>query len=117
MGRVLLPVATAEETDLCLRARDRGLRTWYEPRALAVHTGGGSGQSAETHAVQILNRVRLYRRRHGVLSSSAYFALAVASEASWVLRGSTRSRTALQVLVRRSARPAVTGAPSSWLPA
>jgi len=95
----------SEETDLCLRARDLGLQTWYEPSSEAVHVGGASGQSAATHTMQILNRVRLYRRRHGGFASAAYYLLALASELSWVVRGSTRSRTAVVALLVPSRRP------------
>ena len=38
----------SEETDLSLRARDAGLLTRYEPRAVAVHIGGQSGRSHRT---------------------------------------------------------------------
>ena len=34
----------SEETDLSLRARDAGILTRYEPRSVAVHIGGQSGQ-------------------------------------------------------------------------
>lgn len=106
----------SEETDLCLRARDRGLSTWYEPRSEAVHIGGQSGQSPAIHAMQIINRVRLYRRRHGPVASCAYYLLAVASELSWVLRGSTRSRTAMGALLRPSRRPVQLGCANRLIP-
>ena len=77
----------SEETDLSLRARDAGLLTRYEPRAVAVHIGGQSGRSHRTHAMQIVNRVRLYRRRHGALASWAYYWLVVANQMSRVPRG------------------------------
>jgi len=40
----------SEETDLALRARDAGLLTRYEPRAVAVHIGGQSGRSRRADA-------------------------------------------------------------------
>ena len=80
----------SEETDLSLRARDAGLLTRYEPRAVAVHIGGQSGRSHRTHAMQIVNRVRLYRRRHGALASWAYYWLVVANQMSRVPRGRRR---------------------------
>lgn len=106
-----------EETDFCLRARDRGLVTWFEPASTAVHLGGASGQTPATHAMQILNRVRLYRRRHGLLPSFLYFGLAVASEVSWILRGRGRSRTAVRALLLPSQRPPAVGLSDRWLPA
>ncbi|MDA6125925.1 hypothetical protein OSK00_26360, partial [Escherichia coli] len=55
-----------EETDFDLRARDAGFATVFVPAAGATHLEGGS--SVEVDALwrlQVLNRVRLYRRRHG----------------------------------------------------
>lgn len=106
----------SEETDFCLRARDRGWQTVYVPEAEAVHIGGQSGQSGLTHAMQVLNRVRLYHRRHGRLRGWAYFALTVATEASWLMRGNRRSGTALISLLVRSRRPRQLGLGRSYLP-
>ncbi|HST65843.1 MAG TPA: glycosyltransferase family 2 protein, partial [Mycobacteriales bacterium] len=89
----------SEETDFCLRARDSGFLTRYTPDSVAVHLGAGSGQTSTTHAMQILNRVRLYRRRHGVVQSAAYYALTVVSEVSWVARGAQKSHTSLEALL------------------
>ena len=106
----------SEETDLCLRARDLGLATRYTGDAECVHIGGQSGQSARLHAMQVVNRVRLYRRRHGPLSSTAYFALTLAGEASRVLRGQRRSRTAIASLLRPARRPPELGCSRQLLP-
>ena len=95
----------SEETDFCLRARDRGWRSRYVPNSVVRHSGGGSGQSGRTHAMQILNRVRLYRRRHGLLPSFAYYVLTVISEVSWLGRGAVKSRASLMALLRPSRRP------------
>lgn len=106
----------SEETDFCLRARDLGLATRYEPSAVVTHIGGQSGQSARIHAMQILNRVRLYRRRHGPAASWVYFTLALASEASWVARGRSRSREAIASLLRPSRRPHELGCSDRLVP-
>jgi N-acetylglucosaminyl-diphospho-decaprenol L-rhamnosyltransferase len=95
----------SEETDFALRARDVGLRTWYEPRAVATHIGGGSGRSSQTHAMRAVNRVRLYRRRHGAPVSWCFYWLTVASELWWGLRGYPHARYAALVLLRPSLRP------------
>ncbi|WP_162599878.1 glycosyltransferase family 2 protein [Nocardioides solisilvae] len=95
----------SEETDFCLRARDAGLRTVYVPDAVVTHVGGGSGQSPAIHAMQIVNRVRLYRRRHRLPASLLYYALALASEGSKAVRGERRSRTALVSLLVPRRRP------------
>ena len=106
----------SEETDFCLRARDRGWLTWYVAEASAVHIGGGSGRTDATHQMQIINRVRLYRRRHGSTASWAYYALTVLSELTWVLRGSRPARASVLGLLRPSSRPAVLRAGGSVLP-
>lgn len=95
----------SEETDVCLRARDLGLLTQYEPRSVVVHVGGQSGRDRRTHVMQIVNRVRLYRRRHGPAASWCYFGLTVASEISWLLRGHGRSWHAVIALLMPARRP------------
>jgi N-acetylglucosaminyl-diphospho-decaprenol L-rhamnosyltransferase len=95
----------SEETDLSLRARDLGLVTRYEPRSVAVHIGGQSGRNDKTHAMMIINRVRLYRRRNGLLASWCYYWLTIASELSWLMRGQRQSRAAILGLLRPTLRP------------
>jgi N-acetylglucosaminyl-diphospho-decaprenol L-rhamnosyltransferase len=106
----------SEETDLALRARDLGLLTRYEPGSVAVHIGGGSGRSEATHAMQIVNRVRLYRRRHGPVTSWCYYWLAVASELSRVPRGHRESWFAARALLQPSLRPAELRCSSQLMP-
>jgi GT2 family glycosyltransferase len=95
----------SEETDLSLRARDAGLLTRYEPRSVATHIGGQSGRNDATHVMQIVNRVRLYRRRHGTLASWCYYAVSVANELSRIPRGHPESRSAVAALLRPARRP------------
>lgn len=95
----------SEETDFCLRARDRGFVTWFVPESCAVHVGGGSGRNDLTHTMQILNRVRLYTRRNGTVRGSLYFALTLLAEATWVLRGHSQSRASIAALLRPASRP------------
>ena len=106
----------SEETDLALRARDAGLLTRYEPRSVAVHIGGQSGRSHRTHAMQIVNRVRLYRRRHGALASWAYYWLIVANQMSKVPRGRRECWHAVVALLRPERRPAELGCPGGRMP-
>jgi N-acetylglucosaminyl-diphospho-decaprenol L-rhamnosyltransferase len=106
----------SEETDLCLRARDLGLLTRYTPDAVAEHIGGASGQSHSTHVMQIVNRVRLYARRHGVWSAWCYWGLTMLSELSWAARGNRQSWSAMAALLRPSRRPEVLGLGSTVLP-
>ena len=95
----------SEEVDVSLRARDAGLVTWYEPKAVATHIGGQSGRNETTHTMQIVNRVRLYRRRHRGFASWCYYTLALASELSRIPRGHAESRAAVLALLKPTRRP------------
>ncbi|MET0931947.1 MAG: glycosyltransferase family 2 protein [Aeromicrobium sp.] len=106
----------SEETDFCLRARDLGFSTRFQPAATAMHVGGQSGQSDAIHTMQILNRVRLYRRRHALLPSAAYFMATILSELSWLLRGHRQSRAAVVALVRPHRRPSQLMCAGSLIP-
>ena len=106
----------SEETEFCLRARDLGWRTRFIPGAAVVHQGGGSGRSAATHQMLILNKVRLYARRHALVAGWAYWAATVLSELTWLLRGQAESRAALAALLHRSKRPPVLGLGVQLLP-
>ncbi len=106
----------SEETDFCLRARDLGWATWFEPLSVVTHVGGASGRSDVTHTMQIVNRVRLYARRHHRLKGWVYLGLSVLSEISWILRGHTQSRAAVRALLRPRSRPSELRASDSLLP-
>jgi N-acetylglucosaminyl-diphospho-decaprenol L-rhamnosyltransferase len=106
----------SEETDLSLRARDAGMLTRYEPRSVVVHIGGGSGRDHKTHTMQVVNRVRLYRRRNGVLASWCYYWLTIVSETTWIMRGHRQSRTAIAALLRPARRPAELGCSDRMMP-
>lgn len=106
----------SEETDFCLRARDEGFVTRYEPRARAVHIGGQSGQNEWTHSMQIVNRVRLYRRRHGTVASWAYYFLTVLSELTWAVRAGRKSRAAVLALLVPGRRPPQLGCSHQLMP-
>jgi len=106
----------SEETDFSLRAHDAGWATVYTPSAGAMHVGGGSGESAVTHTMKILNRVRLYRRRSGTFLATIYFGLTVLTEVRRALLGHDRSWPTLRALLRPSARPPQLGAGNSLLP-
>jgi N-acetylglucosaminyl-diphospho-decaprenol L-rhamnosyltransferase len=106
----------SEETDFCLRARDAGWKTRFVPDAVVVHHAGGSGRSATTHQMLILNKVRLYARRHSSPASWTYWAVTLLSEASWVLRGQSESRHSIRALLRPRARPPELGLGRRLLP-
>lgn len=106
----------SEETDFSLRARDLGFLTRYEPSAVVMHIGGQSGVSQATNAMKALNRVRLYRRRHGLVSSWCYYWLTVLSESSWLLRGARLSDSSVGALLRPSRRPEQLGCSRRLMP-
>ena len=106
----------SEETDFSLRARDAGWATVYTPHAGAMHIGGGSGESAATHTMQMLNRVRLYRRRAGDLRAWLYFGMTVLVELRRAVLGQRTSWTTLRALFRPSLRPPQLGASTAILP-
>jgi GT2 family glycosyltransferase len=106
----------SEETDFSLRARDAGWATVYTPRAGAMHVGGGSGENAVTHTMQMLNRVRIYRRRTGEFRAWLYFGMTLLVELRRAILGQRRSWHTLRALLRPSRRPPQLGASTSLLP-
>jgi N-acetylglucosaminyl-diphospho-decaprenol L-rhamnosyltransferase len=95
----------SEETQLSLDARRLGFQTVYVPDSVAMHLRGQSGSSNATHSMMVINRVRLYRRRHGAPASWCYYLLTIISELSWLARGQRRSWFAVVTLLRPSRRP------------
>ena len=106
----------SEETDFCLRARDKGWMTVYTPAAEVMHVGGGSGESAKTHTMKMVNRVRIYARRHSSVSAWLYFFVVVLTEVRRGILGHRRSWPTVRALVRPSLRPPELGASSSVIP-
>ncbi|MEV7391748.1 MULTISPECIES: glycosyltransferase family 2 protein [unclassified Streptomyces] len=93
----------SEETEYCLRARDRGYATQLEPTAEAVHLGGDSQVSPRLWTLLTLNRVRLYRRRHGPLATAAFRTAVLLRETSRAALGRPASRAAAAALARPGA--------------
>lgn len=106
----------SEETDFCLRAKDAGWNTIYTPQAGATHVGGGSGRSARTRTMQIVNRVRLYRRRSGPIRSVLYFTGALGGELRRAAFGSRVSLATAGALVMPARRPVELLASDSLVP-
>jgi len=92
----------SEETEFALRARDLGFPTRLAPAAVAVHLGGESKVSAQLWTLLILNRVRLYRRRHALPAATAYWGVALLRELPRAALGKRRSRSAVAALLRPS---------------
>lgn len=63
----------SEETDFALRARNAGFALRYTPLAVAVHFEGESHESSALFSLLTRNRVKLFRSRHGVLRTSAFW--------------------------------------------
>lgn len=109
----------AEETDFCLRAGEAGFALRYEPGAVVVHLGGESNVNPLLWRLLTVNRVKLYRRRHGPLRSSAFWSAVVVNEALRAPR-STTHRAALTALLRgrrdSSAAELLAGSPAEDVP-
>ncbi|WP_319463285.1 glycosyltransferase family 2 protein [Micromonospora sp. RTP1Z1] len=106
----------SEETDFALRARDAGFVTRFTPAAEAVHLEGDSRQSPGLWALLTLNRVRLYRRRHGRLATAAFWAALLVRELSRALLRRRPSQAAVRALLS-PARFRETPGPHSVRPA
>lgn len=89
----------SEETEFALRARDAGFVTRYTPDALAVHLEGDSGTSPGLWRLLVLNRVRLYRRRHGRLLAAGFWAAVLLREAVRAALGRPTNRAAVRALL------------------
>ena len=92
----------SEETDFSLRARDAGLGTRYVPDARAVHLEGDSRVSPGLWALLTLNKVRLFRRRHGRVRAGAFWAALLLRESSRAALGKRPSRAAARDLLTPS---------------
>lgn len=93
-----------EETEFDLRARDRGFLTWYVPTARAIHLEGGSGTSHGLWTLQVTNRIRLFRRRHGLGATALYWLATLLREATRSALGRANSRAAVGALLRPASR-------------
>jgi GT2 family glycosyltransferase len=89
----------SEETDFALRARDAGFVTRLAPTAIAFHLGGQSQQSPALWALLTSNRYRLFRRRHRLPATAAYWSALVLRESSRAALGSPTSRAAVRLLL------------------
>lgn len=90
----------SEETDFVLRARDAGFALRFTPRAVAVHFEGESHESSALFSLLSRNRVKLFRSRHGMLRTAAFWSAVFVGElvrarrptrraAAWALLGCT----------------------------
>jgi N-acetylglucosaminyl-diphospho-decaprenol L-rhamnosyltransferase len=95
----------SEETEYALRAADRGYALWYEPESVVVHIGGDSGVNPALASLVVVNKVKLFRRRHSMVASSAFYAAIFAGVAVRALARRSKTQQASAVaLLRRSRR-------------
>ncbi|MFI8288552.1 glycosyltransferase family 2 protein [Streptomyces sp. NPDC085614] len=102
----------SEETEFCLRARDLGHVTRLEPAARAVHLGGDSRVSPRLWSLLTVNRVRLYRRRHGFAATVAFRGAVLLRELSRAALGRAPSRAAVAALLTTAATSPAAGGQS-----
>lgn len=91
----------SEETDYALRVRDCGLHLRLVTAACVQHTGGDLNRSADLWALMAVNRVKVYRKRHGPVATAAFWAAVVTNEAIRSVMGGTTNRAALAALLGR----------------
>lgn len=89
----------SEETDFALRARDAGFECWYIPTAGAVHLEGGSSTTPGLWRLLVVNKWRLYARRHGRFASGLFLGVLILREASRAALGRATSKAALSGLL------------------
>lgn len=94
----------SEETEYLLRAADHGWATWYEPAAVVEHQGGEAGTKPGLAALLTVNRVALFRRRHGAAKGLVYTAAVVLGAALRAAAGQGVARASLAALLLPSRR-------------
>ena len=97
----------SEETDYCRRIRQQVGQIRYAPDAVVHHRGAGSGSSAALAALMEVNKLRYYRKWHGLVPSLAFGAIAVMHNLVRVSRPGARA--ALGAIVSARARAALPG--------
>lgn len=106
----------SEETDFCLRARDLGFAVSYVPEVTVSHFEGESQSAPALYALLTLNRVRLYRKRHGLLASALFWLVAIGRELVRLPSDRALHGAAVAALVHDEApAPAPAAADAGWL--
>ncbi len=90
----------SEETDYALRARELGYALHLVPEATGTHLGGESAVSPRLWSILTVNRIRLQRRRRGLLKTIPFALGIVVDVGLRALGGRTTSRAALKALAR-----------------
>lgn len=87
----------SEEVDYARRVREAGMCIRFEPSAGVLHYGGGSGRATRLTALELVNRIRYYRRWH-LRSGTLIYGAAVLLEATLRTRRPTH-RAAIRPLL------------------
>jgi GT2 family glycosyltransferase len=95
----------AEETEFSLRCRDRGWKLLYVPEAEAVHLAGPSHENSMLWSILVVNKYRLFKRRHGTVRSAAYWTVLALNEGLRGLAGREVHKAGFKALVFPSTRP------------
>jgi N-acetylglucosaminyl-diphospho-decaprenol L-rhamnosyltransferase len=106
----------SEETDFAERARTTGFRVLYEPTAIVTHTGGDCVTSPRLRSMLVLNRLRYFRRRHGRLRSTVFFAAVLWNELTRGVLGNKAARVAAHALISPKTRPVELACTSRLVP-
>jgi GT2 family glycosyltransferase len=94
-----------EEVEYTLRAADHGWSLWFTPKAVMSHVGGTQTvTNPELFALLTVNRIRVFRQRHGAVSSAAYLAAVLLGELLRAIAGRRTARTAVVALLRPTRR-------------
>ncbi|WP_223405907.1 glycosyltransferase family 2 protein [Occultella gossypii] len=89
----------SEETDYSLRMRDLGYRLYFTPRATVRHPGGDMSRSPFLWSLVATSRMRLYRKRHDPIRSTAYWMVQVLNEGVRAALGRPTHRAAFRALL------------------
>ncbi len=95
----------SEETDYALRARDAGFALSFVADAEVMHPGGEMSRSPMLWSMLAVNRVRLYRRRHGFVAGGAYWLVVLLNESARAVLGRPTHRAAVRALFRGPSYP------------
>jgi GT2 family glycosyltransferase len=71
----------AEDLEWCWRAHRKGWEIWFEPRAVVHHIANASGEQmfgVTRNRAHMANAWRFYRREHGAIAATTWWALNVA---------------------------------------
>jgi exopolysaccharide biosynthesis WecB/TagA/CpsF family protein len=99
----------SEETDYLVRLRAAGWRVWFEPAAVAEHTGQASGSSPRLEALMAVNRVRYAEKHLGTRSATV---VRTATAVGCLLRARDAGhRAALRHLLTRVTWDSLTAGP------